>query len=295
MTETSRRTWTRTTRTAAAALVLVGALAGCGPANAGSAAADAAGHWFDDVPGVTSVDASGTNDLPWNGTLRATVHLDAAAPHAQVLAAARRAEAFERDRVSDAFTLEQQVGGTLTQVPAADVDAPLLDYRDALAAGTGAARVALRTEAATGDGGRALVVALGAAGDPRPDVTAVLPLVRAAATVPPPAGSTVRSLDAGPDGEHADAVLSVAGDATDRLDVLAAVLTSGVTAESATVDRSGVVVTVPAGDVHAAEQAVRALGRGADVRVVPGTRPATAPAAPGTAGPTGPAPAPSGG
>ncbi|GAT74408.1 methoxymalonate biosynthesis protein [Microbacterium sp. HM58-2] len=64
-------------RTVAAAILTCGvgvmALTGCGPVNAGSAAADDIEAQFSEADGVASVEASGSNDLPFVGSVEATV------------------------------------------------------------------------------------------------------------------------------------------------------------------------------------------------------------------------------
>lgn len=74
--------------TSAAALAMAGllalALSGCGPADAGTAAADQFERDFAEVDGVASIETGGSNDLPFMGSVDAHVTADADLSAAQI-------------------------------------------------------------------------------------------------------------------------------------------------------------------------------------------------------------------
>ncbi|MBO0980955.1 hypothetical protein [Microbacterium sp. SD291] len=66
------------------AVAVIFALTGCGPVNAGSAAADAFEQEYAGMDGVASVVAGGSNDLPFTGSVDATVTTDPGLSDARV-------------------------------------------------------------------------------------------------------------------------------------------------------------------------------------------------------------------
>ena len=81
----------------AIALAAILLLTGCGPINAGAAAADHFTEHMSGEPGVAEVQVSATNDLPFYGAVTATVVLDQGADDAALVVVVDRMAAYLRD------------------------------------------------------------------------------------------------------------------------------------------------------------------------------------------------------
>lgn len=68
---------------------------GCGPVNAGSSDAASFTAWMKDTTGVASTDIGGSNDLPWNGSVRALIVTEPDLSRADLDAVVERTITFE--------------------------------------------------------------------------------------------------------------------------------------------------------------------------------------------------------
>jgi hypothetical protein len=87
----------RTAPLIAFALMVALALAGCGPINAASGAQDAFTQHMQGQPGVAEVAASGSNNLPFTGSVKVTVTLDQGSDTATLTAVIDRMASFVAD------------------------------------------------------------------------------------------------------------------------------------------------------------------------------------------------------
>jgi len=115
-----------------ATMTLALTTSGCGPVNAGSAAADGFEDWMSGFAHVADVSASGTNDLPFTGTAGGTVTLDPDLSADQVAAVVERALSFD-SRPTVSVSIEYPAGDFTATYGVSRTDRTLNTGLDALA------------------------------------------------------------------------------------------------------------------------------------------------------------------